>query len=67
VWTINGYSTLHVLAVLVLGGVLWVMQRQGHLRGRRVIAVESVGVYWYFVALSSVIVFGTLYVAPYLM
>jgi heme/copper-type cytochrome/quinol oxidase subunit 3 len=65
VWTISGYSALHVLAVLVMGTVLWVFQRRGQLRGRRVVAVEAVGVYWYFVALSTIPVFGTLYLAPY--
>ncbi len=67
VWTISGYSALHVLAVLVLGGVLWALHRAGHVRGRRVVAVEAIGVYWYFVALSAIPTFVTLYVAPHLM
>jgi cytochrome c oxidase subunit I+III len=67
VWTISGMSVLHAVAVFVLGAVLWVMQSSGHLRGRRVAAVEAIGVYWYFVALSAVTTFGVLYVAPYLL
>jgi cytochrome c oxidase subunit I+III len=67
VWTISGYSAFHVLAVLVLGSMLWLLHHRGYLRGRRVAAVEAIGVYWYFVALSTVPVFVTLYVAPYFM
>jgi cytochrome c oxidase subunit I+III len=66
VWTINGYSAFHVVALLIMGSVLWLFQRGGYLRGRRVAAVEAIAVYWYFVALSSIPVFGILYLAPYL-
>jgi cytochrome c oxidase subunit I+III len=66
VWTISGYSAFHVLGLLVMGAVIWAIHHYGHLRGRRVAAVEAVGVYWYFVSLSSVPVWATLYVAPYL-
>jgi cytochrome c oxidase subunit I+III len=66
VWTISGYSAFHVLGLLVMGTVVWVMHQSGHLRGRRVAAVEAIGVYWYFVAITSIPVFGVLYVAPYL-
>jgi cytochrome c oxidase subunit I+III len=66
VWTISGYSAFHALTVFVLGAVLWLLHHRGLLRGRRVAAVEAIAVYWYFVALSSIPVFGTLYVAPYL-
>jgi cytochrome c oxidase subunit I+III len=67
VWTISGYSALHVLAVLVLGSVLWLLHHRGTCVAGRVAAVEAIGVYWYFVALSTVPVFMTLYVAPYFM
>jgi cytochrome c oxidase subunit I+III len=67
VWTISGYSALHVVAVLVLGSMLWLLHRRQYLHGRRLAAVEAIGVYWYFVALSAVPVFVTLYVAPYFM
>jgi heme/copper-type cytochrome/quinol oxidase subunit 3 len=50
----------------VMGAVVWVMHHYGHLRGRRVAAVEAIGVYWYFVSITAIPVFATLYVAPYL-
>jgi heme/copper-type cytochrome/quinol oxidase subunit 3 len=66
VWTISGYSALHVAGLVVMGAVLWVLHHFGYLRGRRVVAVEAIALYWYFVSLSTILVYGTLYVAPYL-
>jgi cytochrome c oxidase subunit I len=67
VWTISGYSALHGVALVVLGSVLWLLHWFGHVRGRRLVAVEAIGVYWYFVALTAPPTFAVLYLSPYLM
>ena len=66
VWTMGGMSVLHAVAVVVLGTVLWLMQSTGDVVGRRVAAVEAIGVYWYFVAFNAVVTYAVVYIAPYL-
>lgn len=67
VWTIHGYSALHVVALFTALAVLWLMVVRGHLNMTRGAAVEALALYTYFVGASGLMVFATLSLSPYLL
>jgi cytochrome c oxidase subunit I+III len=67
IWTINGYESFHVIAVLVMGVALWALHHRGYLVGRRYVVVSAIAFYWYFVVASALLVYLGLYVSPYLL
>jgi cytochrome c oxidase subunit I+III len=67
VWTIAGYQSLHALALVAITAVVWLLERRGHIAGRRRPVVEAISLYWYFVAFSSLLVYATVYLSPYML
>jgi cytochrome c oxidase subunit III len=67
VWTLHGYSALHVVALLTTLAVLWLMVVRGHLNAKRAAAVEALALYTYFVGASGLMVFATLSLSPHLL
>jgi cytochrome c oxidase subunit III len=67
VWTLHGYSALHVGALLVVLALVWLMAVRGHLTGKRQVTVEAVALYAYFVGASSLLTYATTTLAPHLL
>jgi heme/copper-type cytochrome/quinol oxidase subunit 3 len=65
VYTLVGVQLLHVAAALLMAGFLW-------LRGRRrdlaapALGMHLLGLYWHYVTLIGVVVFGLVHLFPYL-
>lgn len=65
-WTIVGFHSAHVLALLLKTLVVGVLAFQGYFNERRNAAVQANGIYWHFVVLIWIPLYLTLYVSPYL-
>jgi cytochrome c oxidase subunit I+III len=64
VFTLTGYQILHVVALLGFGAVVLCMGWRHDMGRRRGNAVEALWIYWAFVAVTSVVTFATVYLAP---
>jgi cytochrome c oxidase subunit III len=64
VWTITGFHTAHVIAVLLKTLTLLVLAWKGYFHERRFVAVQGNTIYWLFVAIIWVPLFATLYIFP---
>jgi cytochrome c oxidase subunit 1/cytochrome c oxidase subunit I+III len=67
VWTIIGYHSLHVLALLLKTLVIGVWGFQGYFNRERHAPVEVNGLYWHFVVLVWLPLYATLYLSPRLL
>lgn len=65
-WTMGGYALLHVVTVLLGGGVALALALQGHFSRYRFTGVQALVIYWAFVALGALFLFAVQYLAPYL-
>jgi cytochrome c oxidase subunit I+III len=63
-WTMGGYGALHVAALLLGGLVVLGLGLRGHFGPRRYTGVQALLLYWAFVALGSLFLYGVQYVAP---
>jgi cytochrome c oxidase subunit I+III len=64
VWTITGFHSAHVLALLLKTLVVGVLAFQGYFNEERNAGVQANGVYWHFVVAVWIPLFLTLYIAP---
>ena len=64
VWTITGFHSAHVVALLLKTLVVGVLAFQGYFNGRRNAGVQANGFYWHFVVLVWVPLYFTLYISP---
>jgi cytochrome c oxidase subunit 1/cytochrome c oxidase subunit I+III len=64
VWTITGFHSAHVIALLLKTVVMIVLAFQNYFNEERHTGVEANGVYWHFVVAAWVPLFFTLYIAP---
>jgi heme/copper-type cytochrome/quinol oxidase subunit 3 len=60
-FTLTGFHGLHVTLGLLAIGVLFVLALAGDLTGRRSSALGAIGLYWHFVDVVWVVVFGVVY------
>lgn len=65
-FTITGFHMAHVVAGLVILGFLLVWALLGYFDERRHSAVSIGTIYWHFVTVVWLFVFGAIYVTPYL-
>ncbi len=66
VWTITGFHSAHVLALLLKTLVVGTLAFQGYFNERRNAAVQANGLYWHFVVAVWIPLFFTLYLFPHL-
>ena len=64
VWLILGLHTVHLLTDTWDTGVLAVLMHTGPLEGRRFVDVSENALYWMFVVLSWLPIYGVLYAGP---
>ena len=65
-WTIVGFHSAHVIALLLKTLVVGAMAFKGHFNERRNAGVQANGIYWHFVVLIWLPLYFTLYLSPYL-
>lgn len=64
-FTITGFHVLHVLVGLLILGMLLIWIALGYFDERRNAALKIGGLYWHFVDVVWIFVFGTLYLTPW--
>lgn len=65
-WTIVGFHSAHVIALLLKTLVVGSWAFMGHFNERRNAAVQANGLYWHFVVIIWIPLYFTLYLSPYL-
>ena len=62
-YLMTGFHGLHVtVGVLLILGVLWRSRRQGHYNDSKHVGPEMAEIYWHFVDIIWIILFGRLYI-----
>ncbi len=62
-YIMTGFHGLHVfVGILLILGVLWRSRREGHYSAEKHIGVEMAEIYWHFVDVIWIVLFGLLYV-----
>jgi len=64
VWTITGFHSVHVIALLLKTAVMIVLAFQNYFNEERHTGVGANGLYWHFVVAAWVPLFFTLYLSP---
>ena len=64
VWVIMGLHTAHLLTDVLDTGVLTALMFTGHVEPKRFVDVSENALYWYFVVLSWIPIYLTVYFAP---
>ncbi len=64
VWLLLGLHTTHIVTDFLDSGVLAVLMIAGPIEERRFVDVEENAVYWYFVVLAWLPIYGVIYWAP---
>ena len=67
VWLMLGLHTTHIVTDLLDSGVLTVLMFTGPIEEHRFVDVEENAVYWYFVVLAWLPIYGVIYWAPRLL
>jgi heme/copper-type cytochrome/quinol oxidase subunit 3 len=67
VWTIIGFHSAHVLAVLLKVAVVFTAAAQGYFSDERNLGVRVNGLYWHFVVVVWIPLFFTLYLSHYVL
>ncbi|HSM54538.1 MAG TPA: cytochrome c oxidase subunit I [Candidatus Sulfomarinibacteraceae bacterium] len=65
-WTIVGFHSAHVIALLLKTVVVGALAFQGYFNEERNAGVQANGIYWHFVVAVWIPLYATLYLAPYL-
>lgn len=64
VWTITGFHSAHVIALVLKTVVVLVLAFRGYFDERRNVAVQVNGLYWHFVAAVWLPIYAVLYYGP---
>jgi cytochrome c oxidase subunit III len=64
VWFLLALHTAHLVTDVVETGVLTALMFTAHVEPRRLVDVSENGLYWYFVVLSWLPIYATIYLAP---
>ena len=67
VWLLLGLHTTHIVTDFLDSAVLTVLMFIGPIEEKRFVDVEENAVYWYFVVLAWLPIYGVIYWAPRLM
>jgi cytochrome c oxidase subunit III len=67
VWLMLGFHTTHIITDLLDSTVLTVLMFTGPVEEHRFVDVEENAVYWYFVVLAWLPIYGVIYWAPRLL
>lgn len=65
-WSMSAYAALHVIALVMLGGAMWVLVARGHFGPERYTGIQALVFYWIFVIAGSLLFFGTQYLTPHI-
>lgn len=63
-WTMGGYAALHVAIVLLAGSVFLALSLRDHFSRERYTGVQALVIYWSFVVLGSLFLYGVQYLVP---
>lgn len=63
-YTLTGFHGVHVSLGIVMLASLWVMSNNGRLTQKNAETVEIVGLYWHFVDIVWIVIFGIVYLIP---
>ncbi|MEZ5281046.1 MAG: heme-copper oxidase subunit III [Acidimicrobiales bacterium] len=63
-YTLTGFHGVHVSVGILMLASLWFMSRSGRLTQRNAETVEIVGLYWHFVDIVWIVIFGIVYLIP---
>jgi heme/copper-type cytochrome/quinol oxidase subunit 3 len=66
-WTMGGYGMLHAITLLLFGGTVWVLGLKGHFTSQRRAGLQAALLYWYFVAIGSLLLYAAQHLSPYLL
>jgi heme/copper-type cytochrome/quinol oxidase subunit 3 len=64
-YTITGFHSIHVAIGLLMNCYVQLRAWLGHFTARRRLAVENAALYWHFVDAVWILIFGSLYLSPY--
>jgi cytochrome c oxidase subunit I+III len=64
VWTITGFHSAHVLALIMKTVVIAILAYQGYFNAERKAGISANGLYWHFVVIIWIPLFFTLYISP---
>lgn len=64
VWTLTGFHTMHVLALLIKTFVVEYLALRGYFNQDRNLGVEVNGIYWHFVVVAWLPIYFVLYFVP---
>jgi cytochrome c oxidase subunit 3 len=64
VWFLLALHTTHLVTDVIDTGVLTALMFTGHVEPKRLVDVSENGLYWYFVVLSWLPIYATIYLAP---
>jgi cytochrome c oxidase subunit I+III len=67
VWTITGFHSAHVLALILKTAVIATLAYQNYFNEERNAAISANGLYWHFVVAIWIPLFLTLYISPYVL
>ena len=63
-YTLTGFHGVHVALGIVMLASLWYMSHAGRLTQKNAETVEIVGLYWHFVDIVWIVIFGIVYLIP---
>lgn len=63
-WMISWLHSAHVIAAILLGAVAWLLALKGFFDRERIAGMQVVSIYWNFVAVVWMPVYGVLYLVP---
>jgi len=63
-FTLTGFHGVHVSLGIIMLASLWFMSHTGRLTQRNAETVEIVGLYWHFVDIVWIVIFGIVYLIP---
>jgi heme/copper-type cytochrome/quinol oxidase subunit 3 len=64
---LSWYVTFLAFLALVIGGVVQVQAWLGYFSQRRFVAIQNLTMLWYFTIVAWLIVFGVIYLSPYVL
>jgi heme/copper-type cytochrome/quinol oxidase subunit 3 len=63
-FTLTGFHGLHVASGLIAISILFILAFGNRLTGRRAVAVSAIELYWHFVDVVWIVIFGLVYLWP---
>ncbi len=63
-WVLSGYATIHVAVLVLIGIPLAILARRGLFHENRILPVQAVAMFWYFVVAAWFVYYATVYLSP---